>query len=129
MKFFNLTNNNKKNNYKIESNGLRFLLINILSVIIFAFLYYINDYIITNYLDFAKKYKLVPIDYKHQNSVNSLHYYFWFSLVTQSTLGYSGLINEETGELIPFSKIGYTSHNIINIIQMFSIFVNTSLFM
>lgn len=115
-------------NSKISNNGKKYLLINFLSVIIFGILYFLNDYFISNNIELAKKIGFVEKNYKFTNDKsNSLIYYIWFSLITQTTLGYTGLINEKTGINIPFSK-GFNSFKILNILQISTIFIYASLF-
>lgn len=115
---------------KILSNtGKKYLLINFTSVIVFAILYYINDYFIINNSELAKKLSFVKKDYKvKDNKVNSIIYYIWFSLITQTTLGYSGILNEKNGLNVPFSKLEYNSYKFLNILQISSIFIYASLF-
>ena len=114
-----------KNKFKITSVKL-YLFANLVLVFIFGFLYYINDYFISNNTEFAKKINLVPKTYDGSySSDNDFLYYLWWSLVTQTTVGYAGLLNEKTGENIPFSKMEYRSFKGLNILQLFSvIFVN-----
>lgn len=116
-------------NSKISKNGKKYLLINFLSVILFGILYFLNDYFITNNIELAKKIGFLKKHHKGDNDKsNSLIYYMWFSLITQTTLGYTGLLNERTGINIPFSKISYNSFKIINILQISTIFIFASLF-
>ena len=115
-------------NSKISNNGKKYLLINFLSVIIFGILYFLNNYFIINNIQLAKKIGFIEKNYKFTNDTsNDLLYYIWFSLITQTTLGYTGLINEKTGINIPFSK-GFNSFKILNILQISSIFIYASLF-
>lgn len=119
-------------NSKISKNGKKYLLINFLSVIIFGILYFLNNYFIINNIQLAKKIGFIEKNYKFTNDKsndksNDLLYYIWFSLITQTTLGYTGLINEKTGINIPFSK-GFNSFKILNILQISSIFIYASLF-
>jgi|TARA_R110002072_G_scaffold244302_1_gene403633 hypothetical protein len=117
------------NNFNLSSNGKKYLFINFTSVLLFAILYYINDYFIINNLEFAKKLGFVKKDYKlRDNKVNSIIYYIWFSLITQTTLGYTGILNEKTGLNVPFSKLEYNSYKFLNIMQISSIFIYASLF-
>lgn len=121
-------------NSKISKNGKKYLLINFLSVIIFGILYFLNDYFISNNIELAKKFGFVDKNYKsnsdksNSDKSNTLLYYIWFSLITQTTLGYSGLLNEKSGLIVPFSKISYRSFKLLNILQISSIFIYASLF-
>ena len=121
----------------ISKNGKKYLIINFLSIIIFAFLYYINDYFIINNIELAKKIKLIENDYNIQNNIqnnnstnklNLILYYIWFSLITQTTIGYNGFIDPNNGVNIPFILIKNNSYKIINIMQIISIFIYASIF-
>lgn len=113
----------------LSNRGKKYLLINFASVIIFALLYYINDYFIINNSELAKNLGFVEKNYKvDNNKVNSIIYYIYFSLITQTTIGYSGILNEKTGLNIPFSKLEYNSYKFLNIMQISSIFIYASLF-
>lgn len=111
------------NNLKL--NKITLYLISVFaSIIIFAFLYYINDYFITNNIELAKKLYFIPNNYKKtEDKTNDFVYYLWFSLITQSTIGYGGLINENTGQNVPFSRIYYRPFKILNILQIISVFL------
>tara|TARA_Y100000389_G_scaffold106859_1_gene103812 strand:+ start:8234 stop:8542 length:309 start_codon:yes stop_codon:yes gene_type:complete len=95
----------------------------LLAVIFFGLLYYLQDYFITNYSKLAKKLKIIPEDYDASHDiVNNMLYYLWFSLITQTTVGYSGLVNERTNQVVPWNKINYRTYKIINVTQLLSIF-------
>lgn len=96
----------------------KFFLYNIISVLLFAFLYWFNDWFITNHPDFAVNYMKTN---KGDGKVNTFIYYLWFSLITQTTVGYTGIINT-SGVSEPFSKIPFWTFKLLNIIQLFSIF-------
>lgn len=101
----------------------QYLLYNIFSILIFAFLYWLNDYFIyfaiENFPDIFNKY----IDYsEYTGKINTFLYYLWFSLITQTTVGYSGLINAN-GKIIPFSKYPLWTFKYLNIMQLLSIFI------
>ena len=108
----------------LNKKGKHFLYYHLLAAIIFGLLYYIQDYFITKYSLLAKKLKFISEDYDaSKDKVNSLLYYLWFSLVTQTTVGYSGILNVRTSLSVPWSKIHYITYKIINISQLISIFV------
>ena len=112
----------------LNKKGKNFLYYHLLAVIIFGLLYYLQDYFISNYTSLAKKLKFIPEHYDaSKDKENSLLYYLWFSLITQTTVGYSGIINERTGISVPWNKIHYRTYKVINIIQLISIFVISSI--
>ena len=101
---------------------------NLISVFIFALLYYTIDLIISYYPEFAEKYLLQkkPPDSDQRTkplyTLKPLLYYFWFSLITQTTVGYTGAIsldNKQTN----FIHMRSIPFKIINIIQLLSIFL------
>lgn len=109
--------------FKLNRKGKKFFYYHLLAVIFFGVLYYLQDYFITNYSSLAKKLKFIPEDYDaSKDKVNSLLYYLWFSLITQTTVGYSGILNERTSLSVPWSKLHYRTYKIINITQLLSIF-------
>jgi hypothetical protein len=108
----------------LNKKGKTFLYYHLLAAIIFGLLYYLQDYFISNYSSLSKKLKFIPEDYDaSKDKVNSLLYYLWFSLITQTTVGYSGILNERTSLSVPWSKLHYRTYKIINITQLISIFV------
>jgi hypothetical protein len=109
--------------FTLNKKGKNYFYYNLLAILIFGILYYLLDYFITNYPILAKKLKFIPEDYDaSHDTVNDILYYLWFSLITQTTVGYSGLINERTNQFVLWSKINYRTYKIINIIQLLSIF-------
>tara|TARA_B100000242_G_C42654060_1_gene307196 strand:+ start:152 stop:526 length:375 start_codon:yes stop_codon:yes gene_type:complete len=103
---------------------------NLLLVFIFASLYYIQDYIISYYPDFSEKYLL---EYEKKNFNNNSKftlkpfiYYIWFSLITQSTVGYTGIITQDN-KTQSFNNIRSIPFKILNILQITSIFIVPSI--
>ena len=48
-------------------------------------------------------------------------YWLWFSLVTQTTVGYGGS-QTTAGTSVPFAKITNRAYKAINIVQLLSVF-------
>ena len=112
---------------KFISQKTKYVLIcNLILVLIFAILYYVQDYIISYYPDFSEKYLLEKDTNNSHNkpllTLKPFTYYIWFSMITQSTVGYTGII---TGDNKPenFDKIRSIPFKIINILQMTTIFI------
>lgn len=117
-----------------KKKALSILLINLFCVCIFAALYYIQDYIISYYPDFAELYLLEKIEDEENKDIqknnnrkkNSLYtlkplvYYIWFSLITQTTVGYTGIISKENNHET-FQSIRSIPFKLLNILQMTSI--------
>ena len=121
-----------QNSYlKFVSQKAKYILIfNLILVFIFSLLYYIQDYIITYYPDFSEKYLLEyeknNIHNKDKFTLKPFLYYIWFSLITQSTVGYTGIITaNNTPE--SFDNIRSIPFKIINILQLTSIFIVPSI--
>jgi len=114
--------------FTLNRKGKKFFYYHLLAILIFGILYYLQDYFITNYPILAKKLKIISEDYDaSHDKVNDILYYLWFSLITQTTVGYSGLINERTSKVVPWNKINYRTYKVINIIQLLSIFYISAL--
>lgn len=112
----------------LKNKGKKFLYYHLLFAIFFAFAYYLQDYFIVHYTEIAKKLFFINNDYDASHDyVNSFLYYLWFSLITQTTVGYSGLVNSKTGLTVPWSKINYRSFKVINLLQLISIFSITAM--
>ena len=85
----------------------------ITAVVLFAVIYWIQDEIIYSYPELGTRLGYIN---KKSKQINSLYYWFWFSLVTQTTVGYHG------------PKLKKIPPNIIftNIIQLLSILLITA---
>jgi len=105
-----------------SSKKMRFLKYHIYSVIIFGLLYWIQDNIINNYPKFFIKYGFG----QSVDRPDSFFYWIWHSLVTQTTVGYSGVANN--GKHVAFSKITKNVYKILNTLQLLSIFFITAQF-
>lgn len=94
------------------------------AVILFALLYWIQDKLIYLYPTLGTYLGYIDNTSKQNTDINSLYYWFWFSLVTQTTVGYHGPMSEKmTG--VSFKKI---PPNIVytNILQLLSILLITA---
>ena len=141
----------------------KFLLYNFILVAVFSVLYWLQDYLLTNYpVFFYNKFKLyntsiikyekefneilensksnidkyiylknLKKNYTHlQNTDSSIYigrtlpftYYFWFSLVTQTTVGYNDIPGGYFNNLSTLVKV-------FNITHLLSLFYITSLFL
>ena len=114
-------------NLKFVSQKTKYVLIlNLILIFIFAFLYYIQDYIISYYPEFSEKYLLEKRKDKNKSkylfTLKPITYYIWFSLITQSTVGYTGIITSDNRPE-SFNNIRSIPFKIINILQMTSIFI------
>lgn len=110
-----------------SNKAMIYLIISLFNVLLFSILYYIQDYFISNNIELSKILGILDKNYKEKPEVNSFLYYFWFSLITQSTVGYNNILNKD-GKNIPFMKISYYPFKFLNIIQLISIFAITALF-
>lgn len=118
-----------QNNYLnfLSKKSKKIILINLLSVLIFAILYYIQDYIISYYPIFSKKYLLESKNKNNNDKDNDITlkpfiYYIWFSLITQSTVGYTGIIRNDNRPQ-SFNNIISIPFKVLNILQISSIFI------
>ena len=113
-------------NLLVSNKGYNFFKYQLISVIIFSILYWFADNILTYYPKLSKE--LLFGYYKDHNPPNPYYYWLWHSLVTQTTVGYAGLISE-TGDNISFLKFHSNLYKIFNFAQLISIFAITAVFM
>ena len=104
--------------HKLKKNK-KFFFYNLVSVFIFALIYWLNDLLIVNNKEFASKYMDISITDEKKN--NSLSYYLWFSIMTQTTVGYNWLLTAK-GDSIAFQHFDFWTFKVLNLLQLFSIF-------
>ena len=109
--------------------NIRFLYINIGFVLLFSILYYLQDVFITKNIKLAQKLHL--LDTKniegYSDRVSPFSYYLWFSLMTQTTVGYGGVDNGITGKSLTFLQEPNRLAKIINTLQLLSILFTISI--
>tara|TARA_Y100001980_G_C14514462_1_gene289829 strand:+ start:882 stop:1268 length:387 start_codon:yes stop_codon:yes gene_type:complete len=118
-------------NINLNKKGKQLLLINLFFIIFFACLYYLDDFIISYYPEFSKKYLLKKdINENKKNekfyTIKPYYYYLWFSIVTQTTVGYGG-IDKVDGRSESFVNIKSIPYKIINIFQLLSILITPAI--
>ena len=96
---------------KLKNKGPKFLLLHFSLVLIFTILYWISEKFLLKFPHIAKKYNLGSPGYPA-----SLYECFYFSLLTQTTIGYGVPENINDGEKNKLIEA-------VNILQMISIFV------
>lgn len=109
--------------YKLlDKKNLEFFKIQIFLILFFGISYYLAEQFNFNYFEKAQKMRLIKshINFNEYNKPGGLDYYLWFSTVTQSTVGYAGVIDAE-GNTIPFEKINSNSFVFLNFCQLISI--------
>lgn len=84
----------------------------------FACLYYTQDRFTTTYPQLSQRLRFVHRADNVEQRSNTFLYYIWFSCLTQSTVGYTGLLDETTGRIMPFSKINSNLYIALNVMQM-----------
>lgn len=110
--------------------NLRFFWLNLISVFVFTVLYYVQDLLMVKYKDQALRYGLLKKDYHtkfYSNESSSLYYYLWYSLITQTTVGYSGSVDSKTGESVPFLESPNRVFKFLNVMQLCSVLFIISL--
>ena len=114
--------NTGSKNPNLVYKAKKYFILNFGAVIIFAVLYWLSDVFETKYPKFSKKYLGVTDKLSDDwNSANSFVYYLRYSLVTQTTVGYGGIVSKK-GRLIHFNDLDYP-FQILNILQLMSIFL------
>jgi hypothetical protein len=110
--------------------NLRFFYVNIIFVILFAVLYYLQDVFVSSHQELAQKLWLLRKDKTHKNysdQPSPFYYYMWFSLMTQTTVGYGGADNTVTGKAVTFIEEPNRLAKIINGLQLLSILFAVSI--
>ena len=116
--------------YLINKDKRTFFTMNMIAVVVFAVLYVIQDYIVCDFPELAKSLKFIRKDYDASNDTpNSFLYYIWFSLITQTTVGYAGIVNTKTNEVYHFENDEYRISKLINLIQLMSVFYIGAIFL
>lgn len=120
---------NLKKNWVFSSHKTLLVISNLLACLIFAILYYLMDYIISYHPDFSEKYLLEETNKNNEKNSNQPLftlkpplYYLWFSLITQTTVGYTGMLSLDD-KTENFIHMRSTPFKILNILQLLSIFV------
>ena len=104
--------------------NLRFFYLNLIAVVVFGLLYYAQDVFITSHQELAKRLNILdetPDKVNYSNEVSPLPYYFWFSLITQTTVGYSGADNSKTGKSVSYLNSPNRLSKFVNFLQLLSI--------
>ena len=91
-----------------KNKGFKFILINVLSIIIFTILYY-----------FADVFTITEFD-------NPWYYWLYFSSITQTTIGYSGIQIREKN--VDFMNLKSKSVQVILFLQIFTMIVMNGYF-
>ena len=97
-------------NKLLSKNGIKFLYFNLISTLIFSCLYIIID----NFNSIEEK------------TYNDYSYWLWFSIITQTTVGYNS-ITDKNGNNIIWIKNSMI-FKFINMLQLISIFIITAIF-
>ena len=97
----------------MSNKGRGFVKAHLASTIIFAILYYLSDQLL-----FYKPILSASLRLGSIRKTQTLPYYFYYSLITQSTVGYAG--GKGVGG---FQQVGSNIFKTLNLIQIISIFV------
>ena len=109
-----------------SKKGKKYFKYQLFLVVIFSILYWISDCLLSYYPKLSKE--LLLGYYTHQNPPNPYYYWLWHSLVTQTTVGYTGLISEK-GNNISILKLHSNIYKLLNFTQLFSIIITTAILM
>jgi len=109
-----------------SKNGSTFLKFQLILVIVFSILYWLFDNILVMFPEISEE--LHFGHYKQHTRVEPYYYWFWHSLITQTTVGYSGLVNNN-GHSVSIITNQSNIYKIINMAQLISIFVVAAKFM
>jgi hypothetical protein len=104
-----------------SSKKMRFLKYHVGAVIIFGLLYWLQDVFMVGYPKVGKELhlgKTIPPS-------DSLYYWMWFSVLTQSTVGYGGAVDAQ-GKAVSFDNIPNNAFRTVNFLQLFSVLFITA---
>jgi len=107
----------------LSKKGLQFLNCQLVLVIVFAILYWIFDYMLIQFPKISND--LYLGHYNNVTRVEPFYYWFWHSLITQTTVGYAGLVNNH-GKSISIITNQSNIYKLINIVQLISTFIVTA---
>lgn len=99
----------------MSNKGLGFIRTHFVAAVIFAVLYYASDLLLLGKPALSARLGLGTI-----KKAQTLPYYFYYSLITQSTVGYSGGKGEGG-----FQQVGSNVFKILNLLQIIGIFIIT----
>ena len=116
----------KKLSKKISKDPLKLLLCQLICSLFFAVLYFYFEKWCINNFDKAKKLNLIKNNVEKDKLKNLKHhnflYFVWFSLITQTTVGYGNMLPGISDIHHNISTI-FNIHEWINMIQLISIFI------
>ena len=106
----------------LDKKKLEFFKIQIFLIIFFGLCYYLAEQFNFNYFDQAQKIGFIKSDtnFEDFNKPGELDYYLWFSTITQTTVGFGGVIDAK-GNSIPYEKITSNIFILLNFCQLISI--------
>ena len=109
----------------LNKKGYKFFKYQLVSVVIFSVLYWFAEYILKSYPELSRK---LYFGYeKSTNQLNPYYYWLWYSLITQTTVGYGGIITSD-GDNISLLNNHSNLYKLFNFAQFFSIFYITAIF-
>lgn len=92
-----------------KNKGIKYIFCNLFLIIFFALLYWLCDKFIEYFPEFSKKNGLGTI-----KTVDSLYSYIYYSLITQTTVGYSGILPDG-------GNVRSSNSNLIKITNIFQL--------
>ena len=108
----------------------KFFFFHLAAILFFAIIYYLQDWFVLSDIKRAKRLGLleenIPRKYYSWKS-SPFSYYIWYSLITQTTVGYGGVVDTGTGETVAFLDLPNRLFKVLNVIQLLSIIMISSL--
>lgn len=100
------------------------------AVLIFSILYYLQDIFISKHEAFSLRFGLLDKSKIKERSFKSTDYwyYLWYSMITQTTIGYAGVLNSETGKPVSWVQQPNRVFKTLNILQMIGIILVPSFY-
>jgi hypothetical protein len=110
--------------YIIRKLNMNIFYANLGLVVGFTLLYYLQDRFMINNKELALKLGLLEHNYNqkyYSNQGESVSYYFWYSLITQTTVGYNGALDTQTGKSVSFIHSPNRLFKLLNVLQLLSV--------
>jgi hypothetical protein len=104
-----------------KRRGVHFIRTHLIAALIFAIVYYISDLFLHHYPKTAEKVGFG----KKVHGGEPFTYWLYFSLATQSTVGYGGIEVYKNGSYKPYQAISSYVFKALNLLQLISVFVIT----
>ena len=117
--------------FLLSKMNKKFLFVNFGTILFFAIIYYLQDWFILTNIKLSQDLGLLEKDIPKKYyswEASPFYYYLWYSLITQTTVGYGGVIDTATGKSVSFLKLPNRLFKALNVLQLLSVILVASIF-